>query len=125
MTNTTTSSVTILGIALAAIVTVAMASGSFTHWDSIIGITLIVILFAFGHEAHTSNAMNFIFSSILALSFVLVVGFIVEAIYVRSGGLDADRTALLAVVRSVLRKGDLKPEELPQFSRRNLIFLAL
>lgn len=125
MANGTSSSAVILGIALAAIVTVAMTSGSFTHWDSIIGITLIVILFSFGHEAHASRGMNFIFSSILSLSVVLAIGFLVETVYVLAGGLDADRASLWSVIQRILHKENLKPDEFPQFSRRNLIFLAL
>ncbi len=79
MNNASTEQSALLGVALAGAISVAAADGNFDLWDSIVGVSLLVILWAFDHHPDGSWKVGFAFASVYGLCWVITVGVVIDA----------------------------------------------
>lgn len=66
------------GATLAAVLAIFIPKGPYSVLSAIIGITLIAILFAFENGRERSQSQTFALSCVVALSGLLIVGFVAE-----------------------------------------------
>ncbi|HKP52183.1 MAG TPA: hypothetical protein VJ183_05980 [Chloroflexia bacterium] len=79
MNNASSEQSALLGVALGGTISVAAADGNFDLWDSIVGISLLVILWAFDHHPDGSWKVGLAFASVYGLSWVITVGVLIDA----------------------------------------------
>jgi|GEM_PF-5788639 len=79
MNNASSEQSALLGVALAGAISVAAADGNFDLWDSIVGVSLLVILWAFDHHADGNWKVGLAFASVFGLCWVIAVGVVIDA----------------------------------------------
>jgi hypothetical protein len=79
MNNASSEQSALLGVALAGAISVAAADGNFDLWDTIVGVSLLVILWAFDHHPDGSWKVSLAFASVYGLCWVITVGVVIDA----------------------------------------------
>jgi hypothetical protein len=68
----------LLGIALAGAISVAVSSDRFDLWDTIVGITLVLILLTYDTRKPTQQIERYAFGAVYALCGLLIFGILLE-----------------------------------------------
>lgn len=92
----------ILVTASAGAIAVVVASGSFDSWDTIAGLTLVLILGAYGKELDATGRMRIAYGTVWALCVILVVGVGIEPL-VRIPSVNSLLTDLVRRLPQVLK----------------------
>ena len=69
---------TVISVALAGVIAVAMSDVSFTLWDFIIGAILLTILIVFALPDENRKGEVFFFSLVFSLSFLITIGLFID-----------------------------------------------
>ena len=76
--SATDRTLTLIAAAVAGIVSVAMGSGGFTFWDTIVGLVLLNVVIVSGLPPANSWLIQLLFSCIAAFCMILIIGFALD-----------------------------------------------
>lgn len=71
----------LLGIIIAAIISVVSGSGAFDLWDCIVGIILLIILHYYKKNAAEKKDIIAIYSIVFGMCIILISGFFIELLF--------------------------------------------
>ena len=80
------------GAALAAVLAIAMADGPFGPFDMTVGLTLLLVIYAYGHGARESPVQQLAFASVAAFCAYIMLGFPLERLFELTGQGTRDHT---------------------------------
>ena len=67
---------TTISVALVGTISLLISTGQFNLWTTIVGITLFLVLYTYGHPASESRSESVTFGAIWSLCLLLVVGWL-------------------------------------------------
>jgi len=77
------SKMTIVGVALTGVLTVVFSSGGFTLWSTLVGVVLLLLLLTYSQhgDATQTRIEHALSSAVLALSSLLLLGWLLQPVY--------------------------------------------
>jgi hypothetical protein len=77
------STMTMVGVAIAGVLTIVFSSGVFTLWSSLVGVILLLLLLTYSRHGDVSQTRmeHVVSSAVFALSSLLLLGWLLQLVY--------------------------------------------